>query len=223
MSSDLMLDFENQEQQLMNSETDTMSIDQDGEWGLGAGDAPDLDFDIDLPPWSTDTGSTYTDGDLSVDSLSPAHTMSSVPSPASREALSPYSVQDDLALSPQPQPSPAVSVCSESSGFSEPPMPLAKRAPKRTSQATRVKRPIQPTPKVSIQPRPVLTAVPHHAAGPLQTKTIIIQPLQTTLLPHPAASNLITINTDRSFSRRQRGGAVPVFVCEGWFLAQRVG
>ncbi|KAK6313693.1 hypothetical protein J4Q44_G00151520 [Coregonus suidteri] len=213
MSSDLMLDFENQEQQLMNSETDTMSIDQDGEWDISlfdeldnlgdadellqalecVGYAPDLEFDIDLPPWSTDTGSTYTDGDLSVDSLSPAHTMSSVPSPASREALSPYSVQDDLALSPQPQPSPAVSVCSESSGFSEPPMPLAKRAPKRTSQATRVKpaqpvkRPIQPTPKVSIQPRPVLTAVPHHAAGPLQTKTIIIQPLQTTLLPHPAA------------------------------------
>uniref|UniRef100_A0A4W5KRZ8 Activating transcription factor 6 n=1 Tax=Hucho hucho TaxID=62062 RepID=A0A4W5KRZ8_9TELE len=153
-----------------------------------AGDAPDLDFDIDLPPWSTDTGSTYTDGDLSVDSLSPAHTMSSVTSPASREALSPYSIQDDLALSPQP--SPAVSVCSESSGFSEPPLPLAKRAPKRTSRATRVKptqpvkRPIQLTPKVSIQPRPVVTAVPQHAAGPLQT--IIIQPLQTTLVPHPA-------------------------------------
>uniref|UniRef100_A0A8K9UP64 Activating transcription factor 6 n=1 Tax=Oncorhynchus mykiss TaxID=8022 RepID=A0A8K9UP64_ONCMY len=146
-----------------------------------AGDAPDLDFDIDLPPWSTDTGSTYTDGDLSVDSLSPAHTMSSVTSPASREALSPYSIQD---LAQSPQPSPAVSVCSESSGFSEPPLPLAKRAPKRTNQATRVKRPIQLTPKVSIQPRPVVMAVPQHAAGPLQT--IIIQPLQTTLVPHPA-------------------------------------
>lgn len=209
MSSDLMLDFETQEQQMMNSETGTMSIDQDGEWDISLfdeldnlGDAdellqalecvgyagPDLDFDMDLPPWSTDTGSTYTDGDLSVDSLSPARTMSSVTSPASREALSPYSIQDDLAISPQP--SPAVSVCSESSGFSEPPLPLAKRAPKRTSQATRVKpaqpvkMPIQLTPKVSIQPRPVVTAVAQHAAGPLQT--IIIQPLQTTLVPHPA-------------------------------------
>uniref|UniRef100_A0A8K9V0B2 Activating transcription factor 6 n=1 Tax=Oncorhynchus mykiss TaxID=8022 RepID=A0A8K9V0B2_ONCMY len=113
-----------------------------------AGDAPDLDFDIDLPPWSTDTGSTYTDGDLSVDSLSPAHTMSSVTSPASREALSPYSIQV----------SPPVSL--------------------------QLKRPIQLTPKVSIQPRPVVMAVPQHAAGPLQT--IIIQPLQTTLVPHPA-------------------------------------
>uniref|UniRef100_A0AAZ3S0G8 BZIP domain-containing protein n=1 Tax=Oncorhynchus tshawytscha TaxID=74940 RepID=A0AAZ3S0G8_ONCTS len=202
MSSDLMLDFETQEQQMMNGETGTMSIDQDGEWDISlfeeldnlgdadelfqalecvgyAGDAPDLDFDIDLPPWSTDTGSTYTDGDLSVDSVSPAHTMSSVTSPASRDALSPYSIQD---LSQSPQPSPAVSVCSESSGFSEP--PLAKRAPKRTNQATRVKRPIQLTPKVSIQPRPVVTAVPQHAAGPLQT--VIIQHLQTTLVPHPA-------------------------------------
>ncbi|XP_029604412.1 cyclic AMP-dependent transcription factor ATF-6 alpha-like [Salmo trutta] len=116
MSSDLMLDFETQEQQMMNSETGTMSIDQDGEWDISlfdeldnlgdadellqalecvgyAGHAPDLDFDMDLPPWSTDTGSTYTDGDLSVDSLSPARTMSSVTSPASREALSPYSIQ----------------------------------------------------------------------------------------------------------------------------------
>lgn len=36
MSSDLMLDFETQEQQMMNSETGTMSIDQDGEWGKQA-------------------------------------------------------------------------------------------------------------------------------------------------------------------------------------------
>lgn len=35
----------------------------------------------------------HPDGEVSVDSLSPAHTLSSVPSPASEEALSPYSVQ----------------------------------------------------------------------------------------------------------------------------------
>lgn len=35
----------------------------------------------------------YPDGELSVDSLSPAHTLSSVPSPSSVEALSPYSLQ----------------------------------------------------------------------------------------------------------------------------------
>lgn len=47
-----------------------------------------------------------------------------------------------------------------------------------------VKRPIQVSPKVSIQPKPLITTVPiGHAAAPLQTKTIIIQPLQTTVLP----------------------------------------
>uniref|UniRef100_A0A8C7PTH0 Activating transcription factor 6 n=1 Tax=Oncorhynchus mykiss TaxID=8022 RepID=A0A8C7PTH0_ONCMY len=187
MSSDLMLDFETQEQQMMNSETGTMSIDQDGEWDISLfdeldnlGDADKLFQGLECVGYVT-LCSLSADGDLSVDSLSPAHTMSSVTSPASREALSPYSIQD---LAQSPQPSPAVSVCSESSGFSEPPLPLAKRAPKRTNQATRVKRPIQLTPKVSIQPRPVVMAVPQHAAGPLQT--IIIQPLQTTLVPHPA-------------------------------------
>ena len=35
----------------------------------------------------------YPDGEVSVDSLSPAHTLSSVPSPSSVEALSPYSLQ----------------------------------------------------------------------------------------------------------------------------------
>lgn len=47
-----------------------------------------------------------------------------------------------------------------------------------------VKRPIQLGPKVSIQPKPMITAVPlAHAAAPLQAKTIIIQPLQTTVMP----------------------------------------
>ncbi|KAL1022885.1 hypothetical protein UPYG_G00033720 [Umbra pygmaea] len=218
MSSDLMLDFENQEQQqqqLMSIETDpanTMSMEQDGEeWDISLfdelddlGDAEDLfralecvgydsqapghDFDIDLPSWTA-----YTDGEQSVDSLSPAHTQSSVSSPASMEALSPYSPQDGLAICSQSQLSPAASVCSESSGFSEPTLPLAKRAPKRTSQAIRakptqpVKRPIQLSPKVSIQPRPVLTTVPlAHTTAPLQTKTIIIQPMNPALLPHSA-------------------------------------
>lgn len=45
------------------------------------------------------------------------------------------------------------------------------------------KRPIQVCPKVSIQPKPIITAVPiSRPAAPLQTK-IIIQPLQATVLP----------------------------------------
>lgn len=196
---------------LMDNGTGIMSIDQGEEWDISLfdelenlGDAddllealenagfategPSLDFDIDISSWNeVDTQSTCTDGGVSVDSLSPAHTLSSLPSPSSVEALSPYSLHDE-ALSPHSQPSPA-SVCSESSGFSEETIP-AKKAPKRTSQSQRVKpsnpvkRPLQFGPKVSIQPKPVITAVPlAHAAAPLQTKTIIIQPLQATVLP----------------------------------------
>lgn len=47
-----------------------------------------------------------------------------------------------------------------------------------------VRRPIQLSPKVSIQPKPVITAVPlAHATASLQANTIIIQPLQTSVLP----------------------------------------
>uniref|UniRef100_A0A3Q3L013 Activating transcription factor 6 n=1 Tax=Mastacembelus armatus TaxID=205130 RepID=A0A3Q3L013_9TELE len=160
-------------------------------------DSPALDFDIDIPFWNeVDTSNTCTDGEVSVDSLSPAHTVSSVSSPASVEALSPYSLLDE-ALSPQSQPSP-VSVCSESSGFSEI-SSSAQKAPERTHQTARakpsqpLKRPIQIGPKVSIQPKPLITAVPlAPAAATLQAKTIIIQPLQTTVLPvvKPAPVNI---------------------------------
>ncbi|XP_076582420.1 cyclic AMP-dependent transcription factor ATF-6 alpha [Chaetodon auriga] len=221
MSSNLMLDFENNRQHpAMDSEIGIISIDQGGEWDISlfdeldnlgdadellealenagyASEGPDLDFDIDIPPWNAvDTSSTCTDGEVSVDSLSPAHTLSSVPSPSSVEALSPYYLQDE-ALSPQSQLSP-VSVSSESSGFSVM-STLAKKAPKRTNQTTRakqaqpIKRPIQIGPKVSIQPRPLITAVPlAPAAAPLQAKTIILQPLQATVLPvvKPAPVNI---------------------------------
>ncbi|KAK7888930.1 hypothetical protein WMY93_024490 [Mugilogobius chulae] len=190
-----------------DNEAGDMSIDQGGEWDISLfdeldnlGDAdellqalehagfangePSLDFDIDIPAWNqVDTQRTFTDGEVS-DSLSPAHTLSSVPSPSSVEALSPYSLHDE-ALSPQSLPSPA-SVSSESSGFSEAVTPT-KKAPKRSGQRDKpqpVKRPIQFGPNVSIQPKPILTAVPlAHAGAPLQAKAIIIQPLQTTVLP----------------------------------------
>ncbi|XP_060889157.1 cyclic AMP-dependent transcription factor ATF-6 alpha [Labrus mixtus] len=221
MSSDLTLDLESyQHYPAMERETGSISIDQGGEWDISLFDeleqlgnaddllealenavygneGPDLDFDIDIPLWNEgDASSTCTDGEMSLDSLSPAHTLSSVPSPSSVEALSPYSLHDE-ALSPQSQLSP-VSVCSESSGSSAVSAP-ARKAPKRTSQTTRVKqaqqikRLIQMSPKVSIQPRPLITAVPlAHAAASLQAKTIIIQPLQTTMLPvvKPAQVNI---------------------------------
>lgn len=211
MSSDVTLDFGNHQQySVMDSDNGIISIDQGGEWDISlfdeldnlgdadellealqnsgyASEGPDLDFDIDIPLWNeVDRSSTCTDGEVSMDSLSPAHTLSSLPSPASVEALSPYSL--DEAPSPLSQLSP-VSVHSESSSSSVISAP-AKKSSKRTSQTTRakqaqpIKRPIQIGPKVSIQPKPLITAVPlAHAAAPLQAKTIIIQPLQTTVLP----------------------------------------
>ncbi|XP_016148839.1 cyclic AMP-dependent transcription factor ATF-6 alpha-like isoform X1 [Sinocyclocheilus grahami] len=214
MSSDLMLDFVNSS--MMNKEAGDISIDQDGEWDISLfdeledfGDAdellealvesvgygtsvPDLNFDIEPPTWYSngwrENGSPRSDGDVTVDSLSPNHTLSSVSSPASVEPNSPCSTHDE-ALSPvswHSQPSP-LSVCSDSSSFAE--APAERKPSKRTSQSKAkplqpAKRLIQFSPKVSIQPKPLITTVPiSHAAAPLQTKTIIIQPLQTTVLP----------------------------------------
>ncbi|XP_061635236.1 cyclic AMP-dependent transcription factor ATF-6 alpha isoform X3 [Phyllopteryx taeniolatus] len=232
MSSDLTLDLDNHKRCFMMNPETGFSIDQGDEWdfslfdeldSLGDADdllkalqnadytcgAPELAFDIPIPEWTEGyyTNNACTDGEVSTHSLSPSHTVSSVPSPTAAEALSPYSLHDE-AFSPQSQPSP-VSVCSESSGFSEI-HPLAKKALKRTSQTARVfgeplwsdaqqenhrtvchskpaqssNRRIQMSAKVSIQPKPVIAAVAlAHAAAPLQPKTIIIQPLQTTMLP----------------------------------------
>lgn len=220
MASDLMLDFENHVNQHhigMNSDTGDICIDQDGEWDLSlfdeledmgdadellraledvayVGEVPDLDLGLDLPLWNSgtcgDTSSSCTDADMSVGSLSPNPTLSSVSSPGSVEALSPCSLSDEL-LSPQSQtffsqsqPSPA-SMSPESFSSSE---SALGRKPQRRAGQSRVKsslpqkRPIQLTPKVSIQPKPVITAVPiPHSAAPIQAKTFIIQPLQAVL------------------------------------------
>ncbi|XP_052391098.1 cyclic AMP-dependent transcription factor ATF-6 alpha [Carassius gibelio] len=214
MSSDLMLDFVNSS--MMNKEAEDICIDQDGEWDISLFDeledlgnadellealvesvgystsVPDLNFDLDIPAWNSDgwreNGSPRSDGDVSMDSLSPNHMLSSVSSPASVEPNSPCSTHDE-ALSPvswNSQPSP-LSVCSDSSSFAE--APAERKPSKRTSQSKAkplqpVKKLIQFSPKVSIQPKPLFTSGPiSHGAAPLQTKTIIIQPLQTTVLP----------------------------------------
>lgn len=213
MSSNLMLDLMNPS--MSSKEVGDISIDQDGEWDISLfdeledfGDADellealvksvgydtsvaDLNFGTEQPAWNLDgwreNSSPRSDGDVTVDSLSPNHTISSVSSPASVEPQSPYSTHDE-ALSPdswRSHPSP-LSVCTDSSGFTE--APIEKKPSKRTNQTKAkplqpTKRPIQVCPKVSIQPKPIITAVPiSRPAAPLQTK-IIIQPLQATVLP----------------------------------------
>ncbi|XP_066548108.1 cyclic AMP-dependent transcription factor ATF-6 alpha [Amia ocellicauda] len=208
MATGLMLDLEtqaclNQRNTIMNSD---MYIDQDGEWDLNlfdeladfgdaddllqalgngpyAGEATDLDFDIDMNSWHSDTWADTSSSctDLTVDSLSPNPTISSVSSPGSVDSPSHYSLPEELDINPQSQPSP-VSVCSDISCSSD--RAVDKKPQKRTGQTTRgkslqpLKRPFQLTPKVSIQPKPVITAVPitHSTAN-----TIIIQPVQTVL------------------------------------------
>uniref|UniRef100_A0A673MZY3 Cyclic AMP-dependent transcription factor ATF-6 alpha-like n=1 Tax=Sinocyclocheilus rhinocerous TaxID=307959 RepID=A0A673MZY3_9TELE len=167
MSSDLMLDFVNPS--IMNKEAGDISIDQDGEWDISLfdeledlGDADELlEALVESVGYVTFLSffslSALTDGDVTVDSLSPNHTLSSVSSPASVEPHSPCSTH----------------VSDKMIQFVHTAKPLQP-----------AKRPIQYSPKVSIQPKPLITAVPiSHAAAPLQTKTIIIQPLQTTVLP----------------------------------------
>ncbi|KAJ8357183.1 hypothetical protein SKAU_G00199770 [Synaphobranchus kaupii] len=154
------------------------------------GDAPDLDFGFNLSTWGTaapeDTSSSCcTEADMTIGCLSPNMTTSSVSSPGSVEALSPYYLQEEALLLQSP-PSPA-SVHSDTSSPNH--ADLVTRPQRKSSQASRAKLAhpprliINPTPKVSIQPKPAASiSIPVlHSAVPLQAKTIIIQPLCATL------------------------------------------
>lgn len=150
-----------------------------------AGEAPDLGLGLNLSPWETatpeDSGSSCTETDGIVGCLSPNTTASSVSSPGSVEVPSPYYLhEEDLSLQSVPSPAP---VCSNTS--SSICAGLGTRPQRKSGQGSRAKsthsprRIINPSPKVSIQPKLVVPAsVPVlHSALPLQAKTIIIQPL----------------------------------------------
>ncbi|TNM88050.1 hypothetical protein fugu_006271 [Takifugu bimaculatus] len=205
----------------MDSETGIIAIDQGGEWDLSLfdeldnlGDADDLlvalekgsyesdyldlDFDINIPPWNAvDTSSTSTDGEVRVDSVSPAHTLSSVPSPCSLEALSPYSLQDE-AFSPQSQLSP-VSVCSDSSGFSVN-STTAKKPPKKPSQTTRGR------PIVLSQPGQVLQIpAPQAVTGNIVTMPTLKQNIPVPVAAPPVVNLCSPLTDDESkVSQRQQ-------------------
>lgn len=77
--------------------------------------------------------------------------------------------------------------------FDLPPTTTSTMIQISAKQTLPVKRPIQIGPKVSIQPKPLITAMPlTHSQAPIQAKTIIIQPLQSTVLPvvKPAPINI---------------------------------
>ncbi|MGH0157666.1 UNVERIFIED_CONTAM: hypothetical protein FKN15_053818 [Acipenser sinensis] len=140
-----------------------------------------LDFDIDLVPWD-ETSSSCTDWEMAAGSLSPTTTINSVPSPSSVDTLSPYSVPEEFSISSQSQLSP-VSLYSDTSSSD---LKVENKAWRKTatgkSSSNPPKRPIQLKPKISIQPKPVITAVPFaQNIGTIPAKTILIQPLQTVL------------------------------------------
>ncbi|KAK6484190.1 cyclic AMP-dependent mRNAion factor ATF-6 alpha-like [Huso huso] len=179
-------------------------IDQGGEWDYSLfdelgdlGDAEELlqslahesyvyndagfDFDIDLVPWD-ETSSSCTDWEMAAGSLSPTTTINSVPSPSSVDTLSPYSVPEEFSISSQSQLSP-VSLYSDTSSSD---LKVENKAWRKTatgkSSSNPPKRPIQLKPKISIQPKPIITAVPFaQNIGTIPAKTILIQPLQTVL------------------------------------------
>ncbi|KAI1882933.1 hypothetical protein AGOR_G00239990 [Albula goreensis] len=155
------------------------------------GQASDLDFGLEIPPWDLDSHgdaiSRCTAADMSVGSLSPNASISSVSSPGSVEVLSPCYLHEEV-LSPQSllSPTPVSSDSCVSACVS-----MATTQQGRSSQPSRVKsanpprRPINPPPKVCIQPKPVgPVPVPVvHSAVPLQAKTIVFQPLCSASVP----------------------------------------
>ncbi|XP_041133623.1 cyclic AMP-dependent transcription factor ATF-6 alpha-like isoform X1 [Polyodon spathula] len=203
MATGLMSELETH----LNHNSSTMNnifIDQGGEWDYSLfdelgdlGDAEELlqclahesdvyndgglDFDIDLMPWD-ETSSSCTDWERAAGSLSPTTTISSAPSPSSVDTLSPYSVPEEFNISSQSQLSP-VSLYSDTSGSD---LKVERKAWRKSatgkSSSNPPKRPIQVTPKISIQPKPVVTAVPFSLnTGNIPAKPILIQPLHTVL------------------------------------------
>uniref|UniRef100_A0A8C9T644 Cyclic AMP-dependent transcription factor ATF-6 alpha n=1 Tax=Scleropages formosus TaxID=113540 RepID=A0A8C9T644_SCLFO len=150
-------------------------------------EVPSLDYDLDLLAWSSDTcgdaSSTCTDTDVSVDSLSPCPVMHSLSSPGWGEPLSPFNLHQEKVLSSQCALS-LTSACSEIISSNVVQEIKQQRRRSRVSRARLsppVKRSIHHTPKVSIQPKPVIAFPIAQSAAPLQTKTIVIQPVQSLL------------------------------------------
>ncbi|KAG9338437.1 hypothetical protein JZ751_025841 [Albula glossodonta] len=214
MATNLSMDIDNRRDPLyaaMTSLTGDDICDETAEWDMSLFDelesmgdaegllqalesmshASDLDFGLEIPPWDLDSHgdaiSRCTAADMSVGSLSPNASISSVSSPGSVEVLSPCYLHEEV-LSPQSLLSPT-SVSSDNSVSACVSMATMQQGmssqPSRAKSANPPRRPINPPPKVCIQPKPVgPVPVPVvHSAMPLQAKTIVIQPLCSASVP----------------------------------------
>ncbi|XP_075616311.1 cyclic AMP-dependent transcription factor ATF-6 alpha isoform X2 [Balearica regulorum gibbericeps] len=159
-------------------------------------------FDLDLMSWDSDlwniTGHAYTDASVKTEPLSPATSNCSVPSPLSADSPV-QNVPDDVDFSCSSQMSP-ISLYSKScrspaspegDGGKKPAVSVTSRS--ANNSARTLKRCGQAVSRPSIQPKPLLPAVPEAQANiGIPAKTIIIQALPT-LVPLPKHQPVVNI------------------------------
>ncbi|NWH64084.1 ATF6A factor, partial [Geococcyx californianus] len=158
-----------------------------------ANDLYNFHFDLDLMSWDSDlwniTGHAYADESVKTEPLSPATSNCSVPSPSSVDSPV-QNVPDDVDLSCSSQMSP-VSLYSKSckspaspkgDGGKKPAVSITSRSANNSARTLKCG---QAASRPSIQPKPLLPAVPEAQANiGIPAKTIIIQTLPT-LVPLP--------------------------------------
>ncbi|XP_068808166.1 cyclic AMP-dependent transcription factor ATF-6 alpha isoform X2 [Struthio camelus] len=158
-------------------------------------------FDLDLMSWDSDlwniTGHAYTDASMKTEPLSPATSSCSVPSPSSVDS-SVQNVPDDVDFNCSAQMSP-ISLYSKSSRSPSSPegdggkKPVSVTCRSANNSVRTLKRCSQTASRPSIQPKPLLPAVPEGQANiGIPAKTIIIQTLPT-LVPLPKHQPVVNI------------------------------
>ncbi|KFW91699.1 Cyclic AMP-dependent transcription factor ATF-6 alpha, partial [Phalacrocorax carbo] len=159
-------------------------------------------FDLDLMSWDSDlwniTGHAYADTSVKTEPLSPATSNCSIPSPSSVDSPV-QNVPDDVDFSCSSQMSP-ISLYSKScrspaspegDGGKKPAVSITSRS--ANNSARTLKRCGQMPSRPSIQPKPLLPAVPEAQANiGIPAKTIIIQTLPT-LVPLPKHQPVVNI------------------------------
>ncbi|NWX48583.1 ATF6A factor, partial [Steatornis caripensis] len=159
-------------------------------------------FDLDLMSWDSDlwniTGHAYADAGVKTEPLSPATSNCSVPSPSPVDSPV-QNVPDDVDFKCSSQMSP-VSLYSKScrspaspegDGEKKPAVSITSRS--ANNSARTLKRCGQAASRPSIQPKPLLPAVPEARANVgIPAKTVIIQTLPT-LVPLPKHQRVVNI------------------------------
>ncbi|KAI6064117.1 Cyclic AMP-dependent transcription factor ATF-6 alpha [Aix galericulata] len=158
-------------------------------------------FDLDLMSWDSDlwniTSHAYSDANVKTEPLSPAASSCSVPSPSSVDSPV-QNVPDDMDFSCSSQMSP-ISLYIKSSGSPASPegdagkKPAVSATSRSGNNSVKTPKKCQSASRPSIQPKPLLPAVPEAQANiGIPAKTIIIQTLPT-LVPLPKHQPVVNI------------------------------